>query len=375
MGLFDAIKAHCVDEAGMALLDTRGNVKATLGRNDSGQGPQSFTSELEIIRGDLVRVVYEASLAAAAEVAAARGADRDEVLRYEFGKYATELAQRGDGVDVAFSDGSSAAFDLVVGADGQGSRTRRMLVGRAASDAALRPVGVHIAFYQAPRDPAEADPMVAKVFHAPGRRLLITRTGDLPFTQVVLATMSPGARLTEATAGNDVAGQKAALDELYRGTGWQSDKLLEYMKTTKDFYCQNTAQVKLDRWHKGRVVLLADAGYCPSPITGMGTTSAFVGCYVLAGELTKHARGGDVDVDAALEGYETVLRPFVDETQRLHWGQPRILYYETAWGIWLLHKIVAILTGLRIDKLLQKILPEDNADWQLPEYPELKLSG
>lgn len=384
VGLLDTIKAHCVDETGIAFLDTHGKVQATLGRNDSGQGPQSFTSEFEIIRGDLVRVLYQASLDAAAKVAAGRGAHRDDVLRYEFGKYATELAPRGDGsgIDVAFSDGSSGAFDLVVGADGQASRTRRMLFGgggggsggsgRGGSDAALRPVGVHLAFYKAPRDPAEPAPMVAKVCHAPGRRLLCTRTGNLPFTQVLLATMAPGEALSRATAGGDVEGQKAALDELFRGAGWQSDGLLAHLKTTDDFYCQSTGQVKLERWHRGRVVLLADAGYCPSPITGMGTTAAFVGSYVLAGELARQGRGGgDVDVDAALEGYERVLRPFVDECQRLPWGQPGILYYETSWGIWLLHKIMAIATGLRIDKLLTRILPEDNGDWQIPDYPEL----
>ncbi len=46
-------------------------------------------------------------------------------------------------------------------------------------------------------------------------------------------------------------------------------------------------QVHLDRWSAGRVVLLGDAGYCPSPLTGMGTSLALVGAYVLAGELAR----------------------------------------------------------------------------------------
>ena len=36
---------------------------------------------------------------------------------------------------------------------------------------------------------------------------------------------------------------------------------------------------------QGRVTLVGDAGYCPSPLSGQGTSLALVGAYVLAGEL------------------------------------------------------------------------------------------
>ena len=38
-------------------------------------------------------------------------------------------------------------------------------------------------------------------------------------------------------------------------------------------------------WSSGRVTLVGDAGYCASPLSGMGTSLALVGAYVLAGEL------------------------------------------------------------------------------------------
>lgn len=41
------------------------------------------------------------------------------------------------------------------------------------------------------------------------------------------------------------------------------------MNKSDDFYCQQIAQVKMDRWSKGNVVLLGDAAYCPSPISGV----------------------------------------------------------------------------------------------------------
>jgi hypothetical protein len=47
---------------------------------------------------------------------------------------------------------------------------------------------------------------------------------------------------------------------------------------------QRTAQVHASTWSRGRVVLLGDAAYCASPISGMGTSLALAGAYVLAGE-------------------------------------------------------------------------------------------
>lgn len=55
-------------------------------------------------------------------------------------------------------------------------------------------------------------------------------------------------------------------------------------------------------WSSGRVALVGDAGYCASPLSGMGTSLALVGAYVLAGEVrVGHPRDRDGDeVHAAL---------------------------------------------------------------------------
>ncbi|KAF3761813.1 FAD/NAD(P)-binding domain-containing protein [Cryphonectria parasitica EP155] len=368
MGLLPAIQARCQNEKGLAFVDTHGVVKAMAGRNDTGSGPQGFTSEFEIMRGDLVQVLVEESLAAARRL---RGEEAGEVLRYEFGKHATHLVHEGDVVRVTLSDGTEAEFDLVVGADGQASRTRRMLFGEEASRAAFRSIGVYSALFNIPRDPAEEDVFVAKMYLAPGKRWVATRTGALRSTQASLSTMAPTEKLVSAMTekGGDVDAQAAAWEEHFRGAGWQTERVLDGLKARGDFYAYHSGQIKLDRWHKGRVVLVGDAGYCPSPNTGMGTTAALVGCYVLAGELAKH----DNNVDAALQGYEDVLRPFIKEAQTIGFGMPGLFYWESAWAIWLVHLLLGTLVALRIDKLLYRIMPEDNGGWEVPDYPKLNL--
>lgn len=55
MELVEAIKSKLVDERSTAMMDSGGNVKATIMANKTGQGVQTLTSEYEIMLGDLVQ--------------------------------------------------------------------------------------------------------------------------------------------------------------------------------------------------------------------------------------------------------------------------------------------------------------------------------
>jgi 2-polyprenyl-6-methoxyphenol hydroxylase-like FAD-dependent oxidoreductase len=83
------------------------------------------------------------------------------------------------------------------------------------------------------------------------------------------------------------------------------------MREATDFGFDSNAQAHLPSWSHGRVVLLGDAAWSPTPLTGLGTSLALVGAYVLAGEL---AAGG---LPTALRRYEEVLRPYVTTAQKL----------------------------------------------------------
>ncbi|MEU1737381.1 hypothetical protein [Streptosporangium sp. NPDC020145] len=64
------------------------------------------------------------------------------------------------------------------------------------------------------------------------------------------------------------------------------------MDRAEDFFFDANAQVEMDRWSSGRVVLLGDAGYCAAPASGHGASQA-LGAYVLAGELAVAGRPHD----------------------------------------------------------------------------------
>ncbi|KAH6645200.1 hypothetical protein BKA67DRAFT_665035 [Truncatella angustata] len=364
LGLLEKVKQRTVAESGVAVVDAQGTIKALFEVNNSGKGQQALTSEYEIMRGDLVDVLYQESL----EVG--RRVERDGKgpgVKYEFGKYATQLSQDDSGVDVIFSDGSRGRYDLAVGCDGQGSRTRRMVWGEEQGNNVFKSLGGLVAFFSIPREQEED---IGKLFNLPEYRVVFTRTGNRPVTQVVLGVLDKVEDLTDYPS-KSVEEQKAAWRKLYADCKWQRERLLNGLDTTEDFYMTELGQVKMDSWAEGRVVLVGDAGYAPSGVTGQGTTASLVGAYILAGELARH---GD-DVAAALRSYDKVLRPYVNEMQKLAPGTPNLLYPKTEWGIWALQTALGVVTKLQIYKVLNMILPDTKGGLGLPEYPDLNLPG
>lgn len=371
MGLERDVRDKVVDEQGFKLIDVHGRTKAVFEANKTGQGKQSFTSEFEIMRGDLVRILY--------------GKTKD-TCKYVFGTSVEDFEQRGDGVWVKFSDGKEEEFDLLVGADGQGSRTRRKMLGPNATDP-FKSLDLYLSYYTVPKTDKDENYAVALLL--PGRRVVSTRVDNPKTMQVYLGISDPNAELKELDAAlkaGDMEKQKEIYLDLFKDVGWETPRLLDGLKNhplAKDFYSQRVGQVKMDKpWSKGRVVLLGDAAYCPSPVSGVGTSLGLVGPYVLAGEIAKqiHRRKGSTGsedhgqvLDAALESYEKTLRPFVDKTQKLPPGVPGIVYADTEWGVWIRTFLVGLLSTLRIFKLVERFSSDDfGGGWKLPDYPELK---
>ncbi|MFH0518551.1 hypothetical protein ACHBTE_15395 [Streptomyces sp. M41] len=110
---------------------------------------------------------------------------------------------------------------------------------------------------------------------------------------------------------HDVGEQQRIIAERFAGEGWEIPWLLTEMRAAEDFLFDTDAQVVMDTWANGRVVLLGDAGCCAAPTSGRGTSQALVGAYVPAGEPAR----ADSDHTAAFIAYEQAMRPFVTEHQ------------------------------------------------------------
>jgi len=112
MHLMDAVRALCVDQAGIAFVDGNGRVRARM-RADLFGG-EGIVSEIEILRGDLCQVLYDTTVT---------------TTEYLFDDTITALEQGEDGVTVNFESAPTRRFGLVVGADGLHSITRALAFG------------------------------------------------------------------------------------------------------------------------------------------------------------------------------------------------------------------------------------------------------
>ncbi|KAK7738621.1 hypothetical protein SLS62_011341 [Diatrype stigma] len=398
MGLEAAFRAKAAPEQGLQIVDSTGRRRAFFPANKSGKGLQSFTSEFEIMRGDLCRLLYDAAV--------------ENRARYVFGSSIESFEDKGDSVEVRFKRTGGAEgkgegqkettattttteterFDLLVGADGQWSRTRKMMLG--SDTEGVYPLhGQHIAYFSIPRPADESkgqEEYVATAYIAPGKRGVQLRRNNPHQLQVYLGCTPVGAELERISSvrRGDVAAEKEAIAEIFRGAGWQTEEILEQMlkkggEGEDGFYCERMIVVKLKGWSRGRVALTGDAAWTPSANTGMGTTSAVVGAYILAGEIGRHCggrvgQGQDRDATgtatdnlaAALRAYQERFTPFMDQVQK---GivERKDFYPTTPFAISVMTNMMSLASFLRLDVLARFFLREDVKGWDLPTYEEL----
>jgi 2-polyprenyl-6-methoxyphenol hydroxylase-like FAD-dependent oxidoreductase len=347
MGLLDEVRRIRVDEPGVAFVNARGERRGVVMANTSGKGRQTMTSEYEIMRGDLVRVLHAA-------------VEDDVALR--FGVGVEDLEQDESSVVARFSDRTTDEFDLLIGADGQGSRVRSAVLPPDAPDPRW-PVGIHMAYWFIPRTASDSN--LRETYCAPGGRVIMRRSHNPTETQVYFALWEQSA---EASAVHrlPVEQQKQFWADRYRGAGWQTERFLQGMADTDFFYSQEVLQIRTNTWSRGRIALVGDAAHCSSPYSGMGTSGGLVGAYVLAGEVNR-APG---DLTRALTSYRTALRPFVDRIQaEVNPKLLRVGFPRTRFGINALLTVGAVGSALRLPELAARFAKEDRGGgWPLPDY-------
>lgn len=293
MGLIDQMRDRALEQRGAAWVRSDGSRRAEMPVTAfDGNG---LVSKLEILRGDLVDVLYQTT---------------KDTTEYRFGTSISNVTQNGDGAEVTLADGTVLQADLVVGADGPHSGVRRLVFG--PEEQFVKPIGGYNAWFSAP-DTVGLD----------GWYLLYQAPGGLN------ASMRPSHDPSIAKAGlafqsepivydrHNLDEQRQILAERFTGAGWECDALLAAAKEADDFYFDSFAQVHMPTWSSGCVTLVGDAGYCASPLSGMGTSLALVGAYILAGELGPADSFEAEQLSKKLARYETVMRPYVDKCQDL----------------------------------------------------------
>lgn len=292
MGLLERARARRTQMKGVSLQD---EFRKEIWRSEEKtfSGGRFDNDDVELLRDDLSALLL--------------GAICDcEIL---FGDSIVELSEGPNGVAVRFENSPPRNFDLVVGADGVHSKVRRLAFG--PEEPFLKPLGAGLAIFSTANYLNLRDWQISFRDMDRGFGYLLYPVRDNSELRINIGF---GAGLADDCHG-DVEAQKALVAEKSAGWGWEVPNFIERMWPSSDFYFGAMAQTVMDSWSKGRVVLVGDAGYCPSPFSGQGTSLALVGAFVLAEELSKSPN----DHALAFAAYEKRMRPFVQKNQALAW--------------------------------------------------------
>ena len=309
MGITDTVMKYTTKEKGIDFIDKDGGVWGHFPQEQDGG---SFTREIEIVRGELARILYEVT---------------KDTVDYVFDESITAIHQDDMEVEVDFRNGTKGKYDLLIIADGLSSRTRAMAFSQDVREP-IKSLDEYIAGFSLAVDKTK-DGDWAKWYNPPGRRVILHRPDGFGRmrSNFVHIDYSPQTRLV-CSSKTPVDQQKEYWAQLFKGAGWDSERLIQGMKDADDFYVYEVAQVKMKSWSKGRVVMIGDAASCPSPISGQGTNVAITQAYTLAAMITQYS-----DHTIAFKKYEDDLRPWVEGIQKLPPGAPRLAVPETEWGV------------------------------------------
>jgi FAD-dependent urate hydroxylase len=291
----EALPATTVPRAGIYLLGNASRAMRQLGLDAPLRplGDLIFRQVFQDARGrELFELDVAALWAGVGESRALARADLHRVMltgvggevRYDMAVRDLEIV---DGAaKVEFGDGGIAEYDLVVGADGRRSTVR----AKAGLGGPAVPTG-QIVY----RSVVSGGPTVNDWTALLGRR-------------TAFVVMPMGGRKLYCCADETAvhapipADPKARMRELFGTFGGPVPDILDAIETVQ---VARTAEVVLDRWTRGPVLLLGDAAHATAPTLAQGAAMAFEDAVVLAEVL----RGTPEDVPAALRAFETRRRP------------------------------------------------------------------
>lgn len=263
-------------------VDRHGKARATL----------PFAGLAQVVSGGLISI-----LRPDLELAIREGLPPEVDLRY--GRTVSAVGQSREGVTVTLDDGQVLEADLLIGADGIHSTIRELAFG--PEEEFFHYLGFQVGAYSF-RDPE----LAARI----GDRVAATDTRNEAMFFYRLRDGGITAMAAHREGNPAIPDDpQAQLRSRYRRLGWICPAAVEHCP--EDLYYDQVAQIRMPRWHTGRVVLLGDAAAAVSLLAGQGASLGMAAAQALAEELRQHTAIG-----TALASFEERVRPAVEEQQK-----------------------------------------------------------
>ncbi|WPP42711.1 FAD-dependent monooxygenase [Paenibacillus hunanensis] len=339
MGLEEQVRKQTTTEEGTAFVNEKGQIVGAFPVEDS----DGMTAELEILRGDLARIVLEAL---------------PSHVDIRYGESIEQVTNHWDHVDIQLHSGQTETYDLLVIAEGIRSRTRDHVFGDRVSRNEL---GLNIAYGTIERE-AEDDRWW-RWYTATGGRQISLRPDNQGTIRAMLAFKDDKHNLASLPREQALA----ELQVIFAGAGWQDERVIQGFATSKDVYFDYLTQIKMSTYSEGRVCVTGDAAWCVTPIGGGGSSLALIGGYVLAAFLSQAESNEVASIQTCLDKYEQWMRPMVDKAQSLPPGTPDLFYPQTKVGVGTMQTFIRIASFGPFRKLASRIGHVARTKQELPE--------
>jgi 2-polyprenyl-6-methoxyphenol hydroxylase-like FAD-dependent oxidoreductase len=281
MGLLERIQAQTLPVRAVQFVQADNTIAASMSGEHEEQG-------YEIERDDLLQMQFDAV---------------KEKVEFLFGDSIARIDEYAEEVHVHFKSGREASYALVFGCDGTHSAVRRLCFGEESAYAVF--LQMYFSLTIVPRLLIPEN--TTQMFNTPGKAVMLN--GYHGKTDIGFCFRSD---VEVPYDYRDTARQKRMIAEQFADEGWRTQGLLDEVQRSDDFYFDKLCQIRMPTWTKGRIALVGDAAYNPSPAAGMGGSLAIVGATALADAFAKHPS----DYAAAFAEYERSLRPVVEQVQR-----------------------------------------------------------
>ncbi|WP_272818746.1 FAD-dependent monooxygenase [Mycolicibacterium rhodesiae] len=278
MGIEDEVRRANTGEIGTRFVTAAGKAAASFPVGALG-GPDGPTAELEILRGELSRILIDRTLGQA---------------DYRFGTQITGVTDHGDHVTTMLDDGSVLDSDVLIVAEGLRSRSRRFVSAADVTD-----LGMYFAYVTIPR--SDSDDQWWNWQHATRSRGVHLRPDNLGSTRAILTFISDVRGIEDLQPVDQIA----ILRKTFADVGGAAPRIMREIEAGAPMYFSVAGQVSVPAWSKGRIGLLGDCAFCNATFGGAGTSLALIGAYILAGELA-----ATTDHEAALARYQQMMQPF-----------------------------------------------------------------
>lgn len=285
MGLLDAIEANRLSLERWDMKNAADVTERSLVLRAEGEPPPA--DEFEIERTVLLELLYAAV---------------EDRCRFVFGDRVTALTETEHAVEVTFAQRRAGRFDLVFGCDGMHSGVRQLWFGDEAQYTHFLEQYFSITIVDGLLVPRNT----AQMFNVPGKAMMLNAYKNN--TDVVCCFVSEQELRYDR---RDEAQQRQIIRDQFADVGWRAQELLTAIAGSTSFYFDKLAQIRMPAWSRGRVALVGDAAYCPSPAAGMGGSLALDGAAALGAAMRAHG----TDHAAAFAAYDRAFRPFVDTIQ------------------------------------------------------------